>query len=70
MAMGVPFTSGLARLAEAGDGDAWIPWAWGINACASVVAAVLATLLAIHLGFAAVVVLAALLYVVAALVWP
>ena len=32
-----------------------MPWAWSINGCASVVSAVLATLLAFHFGFAAVI---------------
>jgi hypothetical protein len=73
IAMGVPFPLGLARLA--GTAEPLIPWAWGINACASVVAAILATLLAIHLGFNAVVLLAVLLYIAAALAyrrlgWP
>jgi hypothetical protein len=66
-AMGMPFPLGLARLAA--TAQPLVPWAWGINACASVVAAILATLLSIHLGFDAVVLLAALLYVVAATVW-
>ncbi|WP_280155309.1 SAM-dependent methyltransferase [Piscinibacter sp. XHJ-5] len=66
--MGMPFPIGLARVEQAG---AWlIPWAWGINGCASVTAAVLATLLAIHVGFTAVVVLALLLYAVAAASTP
>jgi hypothetical protein len=43
---------------------------WGINACASVVSAVLATLLAIHLGFTAVLFLAVALYGVAAACFP
>ncbi len=47
-----------------------IPWAWGVNACASVVAAILATVLAIHLGFGAVIVLAVVLYALAAAAWP
>ena len=62
--MGMPFPLGLARLAT--DAPGWIPWAWAINGCASVVSAVLATLLAIHLGFTAVVALAVVLYAVAA----
>ncbi len=62
--MGMPFPLGLSRVAaEAPD---FVPWAWGINGFASVVSAVLATLLAIHLGFTAVIVLAALLYLTAA----
>ncbi|HET7833417.1 MAG TPA: SAM-dependent methyltransferase [Gallionella sp.] len=64
MCMGVPFPTGMKRLAEAHE--AAIPWAWAFNGFASVVGAVLAALLAIHLGFAMVVVLAVLLYAVAA----
>ena len=58
--MGMPFPLGLGRLRER-----WrelVPWAWGINGCASVVSAVLATFLALHLGFGAVIGLAAALY--------
>ncbi|MDH4234444.1 MAG: SAM-dependent methyltransferase, partial [Gallionella sp.] len=60
MCMGVPFPTGMMRLA--GTGEEAIPWAWAINGFASVVGAVLATLLAIHLGFAAVILLAVLIY--------
>jgi hypothetical protein len=67
-AMGMPFPLGLARLA--GRADTLIPWAWGVNACASVVAAILAAVLAIHLGFNAVIVLAVALYGIAAAAWP
>ena len=67
-AMGMPFPLALVRLAS--RADATIPWAWGINANASVIGAVLATLLAIHLGFAIVVMLAVALYGVATLAWP
>jgi hypothetical protein len=62
--MGVPFPTGMARLAE--TREASIPWAWALNGFASVTGAVLATLLAIHLGFAAVILMAVLIYVVAA----
>ncbi|WP_435626454.1 SAM-dependent methyltransferase [Candidatus Ferrigenium straubiae] len=61
--MGVPFPTGMMRLA--GTAESAIPWAWAINGFASVVGAVLATLLAIHLGFAAVILLAVLIYGVA-----
>jgi hypothetical protein len=63
-AMGMPFPLGLARVA--GRTRPLVPWAWGINACASVVAAIVATLLAIHFGFGAVVLVAILLYALAA----
>ena len=62
--MGMPFPLGLRRLAE--EAPDFVPWAWGINGFASVVSAVLATLLAIHFGFTAVIALALLLYVAAA----
>ena len=66
--MGMPFPLGLARV-EAADARL-IPWAWGINGCASVTGAVLATLLAIHIGFTAVVVAALVLYGAAAAARP
>jgi len=66
--MGMPFPIGLARV-EAGDARL-VPWAWAINGCASVTGAVLATLLAIHTGFTAVVVAALVLYTVAAAARP
>ncbi|WP_116379472.1 SAM-dependent methyltransferase [Cupriavidus taiwanensis] len=66
--MGMPFPLGLSGLAA--RDDKLVPWAWGINACASVVAAVLATLLAIHAGFTVVVLVALLLYAAAALACP
>ncbi|MDF2689657.1 MAG: spermidine synthase, partial [Microvirga sp.] len=64
-AMGVPFPVGLARVAA--DAPELVPWAWGINGCASVVGSVLASLLAMHVGFTLVVSLALLLYAIAAL---
>lgn len=67
-AMGMPFPLGLAR--TAGCAPALVPWAWGMNGCASVVAAVLATMLAIHFGFVVVVVAAVVLYALAALAFP
>ncbi len=63
-AMGMPFPLGLAKLAA--RAPHWIPWAWAVNGCASVVSAVLATLLAAQLGFSAVIALAVALYIVAA----
>ena len=62
--MGLPFPLGLSRLGR--DAPRLVPWAWGINGCASVLSAVLATLLALELGFSAVVLLAIALYGLAA----
>jgi hypothetical protein len=47
-----------------------VPWAWALNGFASVVGAVLATVLAIHFGFIAVVVVAVALYLLAAAGFP
>jgi len=66
--MGLPFPLGLAQ-AEAID-LRLVPWAWAVNGCASVVGAVLATLLAIHFGFTAVVAVALGLYAIAAAAAP
>lgn len=65
--MGMPFPLGLARVAE--RAPELVPWAWGVNGCFSVISAVLATILAIHLGFGAVVAIAAGLYLVAGAVF-
>jgi hypothetical protein len=62
--MGMPFPLGLKRVSD--RAPRWVPWAWGINGCASVLSAILATLLAIHFGFTLVVALAMALYVIAA----
>ena len=67
-AMGMPFPLGLSAVAA--SAEPLVPWVWGINACASVVSAVLATLLAIHLGFTAVLLLAVALYLAAAACFP
>jgi uncharacterized membrane protein len=56
--MGMPFPLALRELEEP-----LVPWAWGINGCASVVSPALATLLAIDLGFTVVLWFALALYV-------
>jgi SAM-dependent methyltransferase len=66
--MGMPFPLGLADTAI--GAPELVPWAWGINGCASVLSAVLATLLAIDFGFSWVVVLALVLYGIAAAMFP
>lgn len=68
--MGLPFPLGLSELSEARP--RLVPWAWGVSGCASVMGAVLAQVLAIHFGFSAVVLVAALIYILAAVAfaWP
>ncbi|MDX1776164.1 MAG: hypothetical protein R3297_06255, partial [Desulfobulbales bacterium] len=66
--MGMPFPLALTVIGSEAPG--LIPWAWAVNGCASVVAAVLATLVAVHFGFSAVVITALLLYGLAAVTFP
>lgn len=66
--MGMPFPLALTRLGD--QAPALIPWAWGINGCASVISAVLGTLTAIHFGFTLLVVVAICLYGLAVLSFP
>jgi len=65
--MGLAFPLGLSRVSAANR--EFIPWAWGLNGCASVVSAILATILAMHFGFFVVVMLAVALYIFAGLVF-
>lgn len=62
--MGMPFPLGLSGVAEKASG--LVPWAWGVNGFASLISAILATLMAIHLGFAVVILAALSLYLAAA----
>jgi hypothetical protein len=63
-AMGVPFPLGFTIVQRLSPSLA--PWAWGVNGCASVLSPLLASLLAIHAGFSAVLALAIALYAAAA----
>jgi spermidine synthase len=63
--MGLPFPLALSHLGN--NAPEMIPWAWGVNGCASVISTILATLLAMHGGFTLVITLAVGLYIVAAL---
>lgn len=58
--MGIPFPVGISRVSSVNT--ALIPWAWGINGCVSVISTVLATIIAVELGFLWVMLLAALAY--------
>jgi hypothetical protein len=68
MFMGMPLPLALSGFARQAPG--YVPWAWGINGCASVISAVLATQLAMSFGFTAVVLLAVLIYLLALAVVP
>ena len=62
--LGMPFPLGLKALGA--RAPTLVPWAWGINACASVVSASLATFIALHVGFTPVLGCALVLYALAA----
>ena len=58
--MGMPFPLGMRAVAAVGEKN--VPWAWGINSSVSVISAALATLMAVELGFSAVIFSAAVFY--------
>lgn len=59
--MGIPFPVGLHLIVH--RFPALLPWAWGMNGCASVVGATLATLIAVHLGFRVLVLISVVVYI-------
>jgi len=66
--MGLPFPLGLAAVAR--NAPELVPWAWGINGCASLISAILATLLAVHWGFGSVILIAVVLYLIILRLYP
>jgi spermidine synthase len=58
--MGMPFPLGLSRIA--GIDVEFVPWAWGLNGCASVVSAAAATLFSMNFGITATILAGILLY--------
>ena len=60
--MGMPFPAGL-RFCSASNKER-VPWAWGINGCASVIGAAVASILAVELGFTLVLLLSAVVYLI------
>jgi spermidine synthase len=65
--LGWPFPSGLQVLVKRSPN--LVPWAWGINGCASVVGAVLGKCLAISIGFRSLMLTACLLYFLALMIY-
>ena len=61
--MGMPFPTGIKVLGQINEG--LIPWAWAINGCFSVLAPVLTIMLAMTMGFKAVLWLGAFSYLMA-----
>lgn len=65
MLMGIPFASGLSYLERVNP--RFVPWAWGINGLTSVMASILAIILAMRYGFNLVVVIGGVVYLVGGL---
>jgi hypothetical protein len=66
--MGIPFPAGIQRLQSLSENvHTQIPWAWATNGAASVIASVLAALLALTFGFNSALMLGAACYAVALL---
>jgi spermidine synthase len=65
--MGMPFPLGLSEVIK--SFPEYMPWAWGVNGCASVISPIMATIMAIYFGFIFVVLLALLLYIIAGLLF-
>jgi len=63
--MGMPFPLGLARLAGYSQNQA--AWAWGINGSVSVVSTALAAIVAVEIGFSAIMLISSCAYGMAAL---
>jgi hypothetical protein len=66
--MGIPFPVGIKNLGEKTPG--MVPWAWAVNGCLSVLAPILAVMLAMVVGFKAVLWIGAGAYFLAFLTFP
>ena len=67
LALGAPLPTAVRAL-EA-ETPAFVPWAWGANACASVIASLGVVLLSMQIGFRGTLLVAAAVYWLAYLVW-
>ena len=65
--LGWPFPIGLREIS--GRFPSLVPWAWGINGCASVIGAVLGKMISMSVGLRMTMLVAALLYLFSALVF-
>jgi hypothetical protein len=65
--LGWPFPSGLRVMAR--QFPSLVPWAWGINGCASVIGAVLGKCLAVSIGFRLLMFSACILYFLAIIIF-
>ncbi len=61
--LGWPFPSGLRAVSD--RFPALLPWAWGVNGCASVIGVVLGKALMVGIGFRMMMIVSCVLYVLA-----
>lgn len=66
--MGMFFPTGLSSLSDKDKN--LVPWAWGINGALSVTGSILPKIISIHGGFATVLIIAAILYLIAGFIFP
>jgi hypothetical protein len=59
--LGIPFPLGIRMLSDSDKG--LVPWAWAVNGCASVLGAILSTIIALFFGFTRVFHLASFAYI-------
>ena len=64
--MGIPFPQGLVRIKN--TDTTRVAWAWGINGLFSVISTILATIVAILMGFQFVFLIASVCYLIAGLI--
>lgn len=64
--MGIPFPAGILKISQLESSNLIIPWAWGINGAASVISAVLSSLISITSGYSAVMITGIFCYVATA----
>lgn len=67
LALGAPFAGGLRHVA--GRDPTRVPWLFGVNATASVLGSIAATVCVLHFGIHAAFILGAILYLLASLWW-
>jgi len=60
--LGMPFPTGLRIVAQ--EAAVLVPWAWGVNSFCTVIGTAVALMLGMALGFKAVLMLAALCYII------
>ena len=65
--MGMPFPSGLKKIEK--DSPGLIPWVWGVNGGASVLASILCIIIAMWFGFLSTLIVAAIVYLIGMLVF-